>query len=142
MSKIKEEHRNGNCFGILGFLMLLLSIQCNNNKPNWEGGAIYIPGVYTLQRIGYTTTISSERNILHYTVRDKNGQIIIQSNENASILQKWLLYWDEQNNLWVKSADIGDIVWQKSAAGTYKKIIVSEDSSARSRMPQELKINQ
>lgn len=129
-------------YGFVGTCLLIAS-SCNNENEsvivNWDGGLIKKQGIYKLQDQQYTIYVEIDSNrILHYSVQDTTGIEIIRSVEHPSALQRWCLFWDHNENLWVESSDIGGFVWKKDDNGKYQQQPIVDDVELYRQMPQEI----
>jgi hypothetical protein len=94
-------------FLILSLTLFLLP-RCVVKHDDWSGGLIKDFGEYILKKKGYILEVSNNKGLLHYSVRDSVGKAIItDSTDHISVYQKWAIFWDSKNNMWVASADIG-----------------------------------
>lgn len=130
---------------VLGGLcaMLFLALDCRSGSKDtmsdYQGVLINKLGTYRIEKMKYKLHVGmNDDKILWYVVRDDVGEEIIKSIEQASCLQKWSLYWDTNNWLWVESSDIGGFVWKKEKNGSYKQYPVIDDANLYKIMPQEI----
>lgn len=129
-------------YGFIGACLLWIA-GCNtgnkNTIENWHGGLIRTPGTYVSQDQQYSIHVDVDSDkILHYSVQDISGNEIIKSVERPSAFQKWCLFWDKNENLWVHSSDIGDFAWEKEPDGIYHQYPLFDDVNLQRQMPQEI----
>lgn len=107
---------------------------------DYSGGFIRNYGTYKIKKKGSVIDVDKNSDgILTYQVRDDSGKLMIESNENASVYQRWFLYWDKDENLWVNSSDVGCSVWKKNNHGLYVNDQCTPDSAAVYKsMPDEV----
>lgn len=89
----------------------------------WKEGLIKKYGTYKTESGSYSITVSeTPKGILNYVAKTQEGNALIISDEEASIYQRWSLYWDSSTAyLWVHSSDVGVFVWRPEDSGKYKK---------------------
>ena len=120
---------------IIGFLW-----SCGNKHPNWNGGMIKDFGVYHVSQKHYTIEVYSRDGLLYYFVKNLSGKrIIIGPTYGTSIYQKWAMYFDKNNDLWIESSDIGTSLWKYVGPDEYKEIDLSKETQYLRQMPKELK---
>lgn len=49
------------------------------------------------------------------------------------------MFWDDKNNLWIYSSDIGTFCWEPLAKGKYKELSVERGSDLEKLMPSAFK---
>ena len=99
-------------------IILCITCGCRRNKvpmKDSQDTLVTKSGKYelTVNDKKYLLDVKIINNIVYYNVIDDSGKEIIHSQETPSSLQKWGLFWDENNYLWVESSDIGGFVWKK-----------------------------
>ena len=123
----------------LPLIFCFLLVQCKHIVANWGGGPIDRFGEYRMLNNRVVIFVSKKNNVLQYIVENQAGDTIIQTHENSSIFQRWMLFWDKKDNFWVSSSDIGNFVWKKNDQGVYIKMDLSHNSSMRNDVPIELR---
>jgi hypothetical protein len=110
------------------------------HMDDYKGGFVRNYGVYKIKQDGYVINVDKDPDgILIYQVYDSSGNLIIESNEKASVYQRWFLFWDKDDNLWVHSSDVGCSVWRKKDLGLYVNDQCTPDSAAVYKsMPDEV----
>lgn len=103
-------------------VVLILMVTCNNQeKPkiydDWKGGFIERPGVYILA--DKKIEVENLEGIIKYQLLTEDQKVIFSSFSKPSVYHRWFLYWDEMENIWLYSSDIGGEVWKKDTLSTY-----------------------
>jgi len=132
-------NRNHKNFVIVIITLIFCGSCCNLDSPtvnNWDSGYIKKFGRYISSDKSIVISVSNNNGLLHYDI-EKKRQTILASKENASIYQNWILYWDKNQNLWVRSSDIGDWVWCKGSTGVYEKYSFEQRPRNCSPIPNE-----
>lgn len=119
----------------------ILPPSLTGGQPSLNGDAALItkPGSYEIKRLTLTIGVGiQDKSIVVYTVTDSAGRKIITSTENFSDAQRWCLFWDSSDCLWVESSDMGGWVWQRGQDGAYLQTPVVDDPELYARMPEEV----
>lgn len=125
---------------LLGAVLLLCSVGCGSGKPmDGDGRLITETGSYTIERLGFRIDVQIvEKSIVYYTVTDRSGKKVLASTERFSDAQRWCLFWDASDCLWVYSSDMGSWLWQRGGDGKYAQNNISTNAEAYARMPKEV----
>lgn len=129
--------------GILNILSILILVVgtagCSSKHYDWRGGLINNFGEYYLKKNAHVLKVTNNGGLLHYVLEDGNHKIVLQSLENISIYQHWAMFWDENDNLWIKSSDIGAFLWTCDRDGKYERMILTPGNDKFKAMPPGLK---
>jgi len=121
-------------------IIIGIFLSCGNKHPKWNGGMIKEFGVYYVSQKNYTIEVYSRDGLLNYFVKNSSGKrIIIGPTYGTSIYQKWAMYFDKNNNLWIESSDIGTSLWKYVGPDEYREIDLSKEKQYLELMPKELK---
>ena len=113
--------------------------ESENRKADGDAKIISTPGAFVISRLSYMIDVRvSPEGIVHYQVTDSSGHSILASTERFSDYQRWCLFWDANDCLWVESSDIGGFLWQRTAEGVYKQSPIATNAALYARMPQPL----
>lgn len=128
-------------FIFLSILFIVLT-GCSigeGQEMNGDGVLINQPGVYYIERLSYSIHVEIiPKSIVYYKVLDAEEHCIIESVERFSAVQRWSLFWDQRNRLWVQSSDIGTFLWEQVQTEEYRQRPVSSDKSLIQQMPHEV----
>ncbi|MDB6022561.1 MAG: hypothetical protein JWQ04_2418 [Pedosphaera sp.] len=56
-----------------------------------------------------------------FEIRDQSGKVIHKENTRASAASKWNMSWISNEEIELKSSDIGDYRWKKQPNGNWQK---------------------
>lgn len=92
-------------------VIVLTIFSCANKNADWTGnGKIDTTGQFKTNS-KFVITVENINNIVSFSIRNPNNQIVFESTNEISNIHKWFLYWDDNNKaLWVYSSDIGSSV--------------------------------
>ena len=125
---------------ILGFLVIPVCLtKCSTKDYDWKGGLLNRMGEYHLLKNGYILKVSNNDGLLNYVLEGPDQNIILKSQENISVYQRWSMFWDDKNNLWIYSSDIGTFCWERIAKDKYKEVSIERGSDLEKLMPSALK---
>jgi len=113
--KIDDRMKRSYIF-FMGLLVLMASCDQKREKKNWDGGKIELPGSYHYDLKNLTLNISLEDNLVRYNLIDSLGNKLLETKDDINSYQRWALFLDENESLWVLSSDIGNAYWKKDTA--------------------------
>ncbi len=113
------------CAAILILMSLAGCRYSEKTDLHWKKVAVEEFGSYITPDKKISLEVYEEDDLLQY--RLINGADTVSSNERASVFQRWSLYLDENDNLWVSSSDIGMWVWIKGSK--YQRYDLDEQPS-------------
>ena len=105
--------------------MLVGGVACSGSNQEIENRAIEELGVYSFNG-GIKIIVYRENYLLRYLMLDGANNTLLKSDKNISLMQKWGLYLDRDDQLWVLSSDIGHSCWVKNdTTGSYRNKVFS-----------------
>ena len=114
--------------GLLYYALLMQQIDSDAKSPskkfeiNTTDVVADKPGVYHIIPADTTLSVGVDKNgIVRFTVSDANGNVVMQSDVNASAYSRWKIYCSKSRELWLNSRDIGIYVWVPQDDGRYKR---------------------
>jgi hypothetical protein len=117
-------------------VLLIPACAPGEKKLNSKNELIRRPGIYTIGPQGVKLNIWLNNGIVYYDA-EKNGQKLLQSTGRPSNAQRWFLCWDDKDNLWFDSSDIGMVVWRNDPQlGKYVEIPVAGQPDIVKAMPE------
>jgi hypothetical protein len=123
----------------IGLVLLPICLAgCSNVHYNWNG-KIERLGEYHMSRNGYVVKVSDDHGILHFVLEDANQKVIFTSSDekiyNASIYQYWGICFDDSDNFWVNSSDIGPLLWRRIGMDRYERVLFRPGDPLMDSMP-------
>lgn len=129
---------------MLKYLIVLIGfISCANQNDsklylNWEDPFIEELGTYTINND--TLKVYVENSIIKFELKNQSNQILLKSTTQPSIYHRWFLYFDDDNNLWFYSGDIGiDLYIKLEKSYEYRAVDFFNDVEMNN-LPTEFKI--
>lgn len=113
---------------------------CSSKHPDWNGGVIKEFGVYKVPKLNYTIEVYEHDGLLNYFIKDLSGKrIVLGPTYGTSTYQKWAMYFDKNNDLWIESSDIGSSLWKYIGPGEYKEVDLEKEPKYMDSIPKEIK---
>jgi hypothetical protein len=120
---------------LLILMAVVFEVGCGR-KPQINTGFIERPGEYRVSGGRCVVVTEGPHGLISYAAKDHNGATLLAATQPFSDSQRWYLYWDEHDQLWIHSSDIGTFVWSKDADNHYAMLTISNSSPASiARMP-------
>lgn len=139
--------------GLIGLVCIVFffSISCTrksdgndkySNDQSKEKVLIDKVGSFSSKTGKYKLIVDIKKNsIVQYKVIGHDLNKVLFIDDGGSVYQRWYFVWDNLDNLWVHSSDIGSCVWSKNKDEPWLKSRIEKDSSLFKQMPKEFSAN-
>jgi hypothetical protein len=99
----------------LGLLAItMMSCYQQGEVKDWKGGKVESPGTYHYAKKTLTLDVRIEKGFVKYSLKDSLGNELLSTKDDISKYQRWALFFDEDESLWILSSDIGNAYWKKN----------------------------
>ena len=107
---------------VIFFITLFYVVSCVDKSEKKADSLIDTKGIFYSKTEKYKLIVEINNNsIVNYSVIDIKLSKRLFSDNAGSIYQRWYMVWDDMDNLWVHSSDIGGCVWIQNTEGNWTK---------------------
>ena len=108
--------------GVGVFISSVVMIMALRTDLAGGGGVIKSPGRHPSRSGAFSVLVSiSDCGIVKYEVTNVTTGRKLVSADAGSTYQRWFFVWDDSDNLWVHSSDLGGTVWVRGTDGAFRE---------------------